>query len=371
MNKSIHIIAFDIPFPANYGGVIDVFYRIKALHELGVSIKLHCFSYGNRQEALALEKYCDQVFYYPRKKFSFDILKPYIVSTRSSELLLENLLKDEDPILFEAIHSCYYLNHPKLSGRFKMVRMHNIEHDYYELLARSEPKFLQRTYYEIESILLRRYESILNHADVILTISHKDKNCLQTRFGNRVKLLPAFHGNTSVNSKLGRGDYCFYHGKLSVAENNLAAIFLVKEVFSLIKVPFIIAGDGISSDLRKAIMPYDHIKLIEGIGPEEINDLIQNAHINVLPTFQPTGIKLKLVNVLFQGRFMLANTHMVNATGLEDACIIEDNPIKMSELIVELMKRDFKEDDLSQRRMVLGSQFNVLENAKMLIELLP
>ena len=27
----LHIIAFNVPYPANYGGVIDVFYRIKAL----------------------------------------------------------------------------------------------------------------------------------------------------------------------------------------------------------------------------------------------------------------------------------------------------------------------------------------------------
>ena len=29
----LHIISFDVPYPANYGGVIDVFYRVKALTE--------------------------------------------------------------------------------------------------------------------------------------------------------------------------------------------------------------------------------------------------------------------------------------------------------------------------------------------------
>ena len=32
----LHVIAFDVPYPANYGGVIDVFYRVKALSEAGV-----------------------------------------------------------------------------------------------------------------------------------------------------------------------------------------------------------------------------------------------------------------------------------------------------------------------------------------------
>ncbi len=30
-DKYLHIISFDIPYPPNYGGVIDVFYKLKAL----------------------------------------------------------------------------------------------------------------------------------------------------------------------------------------------------------------------------------------------------------------------------------------------------------------------------------------------------
>ena len=52
-NKHLHIISFDVPYPANYGGVIDVFYKIKALHAKCVKIHLHCFEYG-RAEARVL-----------------------------------------------------------------------------------------------------------------------------------------------------------------------------------------------------------------------------------------------------------------------------------------------------------------------------
>jgi hypothetical protein len=46
MNKTLHIICHDVPWPADYGGVVDLFYKIKALHDEGVKIKLHCFDYG-------------------------------------------------------------------------------------------------------------------------------------------------------------------------------------------------------------------------------------------------------------------------------------------------------------------------------------
>ena len=64
-NQPLHIISFNVPFPANYGGVIDVFYKIKSLHQLGIQITLHCFKYG-RTEAKELEKYCKTVHYYKR-----------------------------------------------------------------------------------------------------------------------------------------------------------------------------------------------------------------------------------------------------------------------------------------------------------------
>lgn len=45
MERYLNIIAFNIPWPANYGGIIDVYYKIKALHQCGVKIILHCFEY--------------------------------------------------------------------------------------------------------------------------------------------------------------------------------------------------------------------------------------------------------------------------------------------------------------------------------------
>ena len=44
--KHLHIVALNIPFPANYGGAIDIYYKVKALHEIGYTIHLHCFEYG-------------------------------------------------------------------------------------------------------------------------------------------------------------------------------------------------------------------------------------------------------------------------------------------------------------------------------------
>ena len=61
---TLHIVSFDIPYPANYGGVIVIFNQIKALHALGVKVILHCFQYGDRTPQPELAQYCQEVYYY-------------------------------------------------------------------------------------------------------------------------------------------------------------------------------------------------------------------------------------------------------------------------------------------------------------------
>ena len=70
--KYLHVIAFDIPYPANYGGVIVVYYHLKALADAGVRVILHSFQYGHRQGSPELEQICHQTYYYPRSKKIID-----------------------------------------------------------------------------------------------------------------------------------------------------------------------------------------------------------------------------------------------------------------------------------------------------------
>src|SRR5690348_14379175 len=109
----LHIIAFDIPYPPDYGGVIDVYYKLKALSEEGISIQLHCYEYG-RTESNELNQYADNVFYYPRRNSKSLLFNtyPYIVLSRNSAELKKNLMKDDYPVLMEGLHSTYLLNDP-------------------------------------------------------------------------------------------------------------------------------------------------------------------------------------------------------------------------------------------------------------------
>jgi hypothetical protein len=368
--KHLHIISFDVPYPANYGGVIDIYYKIKALHAQGIKIHLHCFEYG-RAEALTLESICEKVYYYKRKmnKQLLFLTLPFVVVSRSSEKLIENLLRDKHPVLFEGLHSCFHLDDERLANRTKIVRTHNIEHDYYKNLAKVERSVFRKMYFGMEARKLKRFEKILHEADFIATISSADAKTLAAHYKNVVHI-SAFHPNEQVKVREGTGDFCLYHGNLEVGENNEASLYLVNEIFSKIKIPLIIAGRKPSAELKMAVEKYSHVKLKANINTPEIDELIANAQLNVLPTFQATGIKLKLLAALFNGRHCVVNSPMVANTGLEDLCSIQNSADDMAAEIKRLYALPFDMNEKEKRSAVLIDSFSNETNVKKLIELL-
>ncbi len=366
--KHLHIVSFNVPYPPDYGGVIDVFYKIKALHDLGVKVHLHCFHYG-RDEGKELETLCESVHYYPRKKFYQAIYSniPYIVGSRKSDELLSNLAADDYPVIFEGLHTCLYLNHPALKNKVKAVRMHNVEWDYYRSLKDAESNYLIKYYYHYEANKLKKFENELKYADRIFAISKSDFEYLRQSYEN-ITYISAFHSNSEVTSQPGRGSYILYHGNLSVVENNQAAMFIAKKIAKDLPYKFVFAGKNPLKSLKKELNDIKKIELRENPTFEKMAELMRDAHVNLLFTFQHTGIKLKLLNALYRGRFVVVNGKMVNYTGLEPLCITEDNPTATQRILTGLMQTDFTQHEIDKRRRLLDTHFGNSHNAGLILK---
>ncbi len=357
--RTLHIVAFDVPFPANYGGVIDIYYKIKAIYEEGIDIKLHVYNYGRKLSKSALSKYCSEINYYSRKiyKNPFMGTLPYIVNSRNSSDLLNNLQKDQAPILFEGLHCTYYLAHPSLQNRVKIVRTHNIEHHYYKHLESSESKYFKKYFFRIEAEKLKKHQEILKHANIIAAISPNDTSYFNKKFGNTI-YIPAFHSNNKMVKPDNKGDFVLYHGNLSVPENYNAAKQLILNVFSKIKTRAIIAGNNPPKELITLCNMHQNVELKYNLSTDEIHQLIENAHINVLYTNQNTGIKLKLLNALYLGRFSIVNSLMVEGSGLEKLCTISNNFQNIIQNINTLTKTDYTENHYTDKKLFLEKNFN-------------
>jgi hypothetical protein len=368
--KKLHIVCHDVPYPPDHGGVFDLFYKIRTLHEAGVRILLHCFEYG-RGEQPALNSYCEQVYYYPRrtghKGFSHRL--PYIVCSRSSPELLERLLEDDFPILLEGVHCTYLLNDERFAGRKVFIRLHNMESVYYRQLAGCTASPFKKLYYLHESSALKKYEQQIASRWPLLAVSQSDAEAARTVYQAReVCVIPVFLPYEKVDAPQGTGCYCLYHGNLAVEENEEAACWLLEHVFRELKLPFLIAGKQPSSRLRRIAGRFPHACIIPDPSDPELQDIIAKAQLHLIPSFNCTGIKLKLLNALYNGRHCIVNEQAVAGSGLADLCHVAATAGQFRTMVEDLYEKPFTQMELEFRREKLLKQYDNRLSADRLIE---
>ncbi len=367
--RHLHIITHDVPYPADFGGVIDLFYKIKTLHHEGVKIHLHCFI-NKRPPQKELEKYCSTVTCYQRKKISsFSLRLPFIVSSRKNKALLENLKKDNYPVLIEGIHCSYYLHAGRLSGRRVMLRLHNAEFEYYHHLSFYEKNPIRKWYFLHESRLLKKYEKQLAATVKIAAVSQHDVTLYQQLFNAaNISHLPVFLPFIHADGQPGNGCYCLYHGNLSINENEEAAAWLLQNVFDKLTVPFVIAGKNPSQKLVFLAQQHGHTCLVANPTDKELHDMIAKAQINILPSFNNTGVKLKLLNALYNGRHCIVNKAGAAGSGLESICTLAEDPEDFKTAISYLYSIPFDESENKKRQALLQQLYNNKTNAEKIID---
>jgi len=366
--QHIHIVSLDVPFPADYGGAIDIFYRIKALYTLGFVITLHVFEYG-RGKQIELDKYA-KVIYYKRNKSIFQLFstRPFIVQTRISNELLANLLVDNDPILFEGLHTCWYLENEKIQQRMTFVRMHNLEHKYYQGLKRNA-SFVKKFYFHQEAIKLKKYQKVLSNAKYILAIKEDEQNELLA-FNSNVMVLPASFPETEGSyAKVQR--YALFHGNLSVPENEVAAAWIIKTLKSISDSSFelLIAGKNPSKRLIQ-LCKKEQIELHANPTKSEMDSLIQEAQIHVLYSTVPSGIKLKLLACLHSSGHILVNEKMKIGKALEQFCVVAADSKAYKMHFLGLLNGSLKEEEYKERERFIEENFNNITNCRIIQKLI-
>ena len=366
MDKTLHIVSFDIPYPPNYGGIIDVYYKIKHLHSAGIKIHLHLFEYS-RKKSEELEKYCKSVTYYKRKSSPFLVFSatPYIVKSRANKKLLENLQNDNYPVLFEGLHTSIY---SKYLSKKTYVRTHNIEHLYYKGLAYSEKNIIKKIFFITESWKLKLYEKILHKTTGIFTISHSEQDYFANKYGKKSSYIPVFHDSEFKNHLSKKGKYLLWHGDLRTSDNINAVLFLIN-IFKNTEYNLKIASGSINSRIQNKINQYPNIQFVRVTNNKDFDNLFENSHINLLYTFQKTGIKLKLINALYKGKHIIGNLKILGDTGLENLCYLANTKDEFLYHVKNLMNQDFISENIEKRKKNM-IKFSPSESAKKIIKII-
>jgi hypothetical protein len=367
LDNHLHIIAFDVPYPADYGGAIDVFYRIKALHRLGVKIHLHCYEYG-RGMPEELKDYVEEIQYYRRRKSVIDWFNklPFIVKTRSSKFLIRNLLKDDAPILFEGIHTTFLIRDERLKKRKKIVRAHNIEHEYYSKLA-EQASGVRRRFFRSEAKKLLAYEPILKHADHILAIKQSDADHLK-QYCPSTTVLPASLPEIGRSPFDTTRPFFLFHGNLSVAENETGAIWLIENVFGQIEWcdKLLIAGKNPTQRLKDVCQQYG-VMLTPNPDDQEMNTLIWLARVHVIYSEQSTGVKLKLINALRSNGHVIVNPNIVKGTDFADLCTVALDTKDYIEYCKSFISIEVSPNEIIARQTFIEANLDTDANCKRIL----
>ena len=352
--QKLHVIAFQNPYPPRYGGLIDVFYKLKALHEIGFEIYLHFFTTDNSAIHDDLHAVVSKIFVYPSQsnKLLHLLPLPFSVISRNHPQLLENLKMTVAPILFESYRTTFLVAKDCLPNHRKFLRMHNIEHDYFWGIASSEPAVLRKLAYYLEGFKYKGYQKVLNKFDHILTLSHADQEYTKNRV-DHTTFMPVFHGNDAVISLDGFGEFCLFHGDLSIADNRKSLIFVANVFKQNPDWQLVIAASTNEVFVQKIIGKAQNIRFENLLDFDHLKSLLARAHINISWSFQQSGTKLKVINCLYNSRFSIINENIVDDPAIENLCHVVTNETELTNKI----------------RLLNATAFNEFENRKQVLEL--
>lgn len=85
-----------------------------------------------------------------------------------------------------------------------------------------------------------------------------------------------------------------------------------------------------------------------------------------MPSFNSTGVKLKILHALFNGRHVLVNPKAIKGTNLKIICEEAETADDFIKLIKILYQEPFEDFDIERRSKLLGRDFNNQTNAKIL-----
>lgn len=374
MGCKIQVVSFQMPLPADYGGVIDVYYKLKALKQAGAYIILHTFVYGREQDD-RIREVVDEVYFYKRRNFLIANISthPYIANSRNDRKLVKRIISIGSPVILEGLHTCSIIEELKANGIKVGVRMHNVEHNYYKGLTKSTCNLFRKLFYAIESVRLKSFESILGNADAIFPICQADTTYFNNKFpGKNVKCVYPFYNELRSQTKCDQyiSPYVLYHGNLNVEENSQAVEFILEKVLPNFNddIKLIIAGSCNSKRIMDKMTRLG-VEFVNHPNDAELDSLVSNAKVNLLISFQSTGVKLKLLKALSLGNGQcVINSCMASDIQLREFCHVFDNENDIAAFINSAFKSPSSISEIKKRRDEFNRRFDNMLGAKIILE---
>ncbi len=338
--ENVLIISLDIPFPDNYGGAKDIWWRVKAL-ERKYNLDLISTYNDESRKTFFLNSEAKSIFsnvvFIKRTGFAriFLTCLPYAVDSRRIQLKdIDNLSiffkKDYHTVIVEGFHSILTFEdiRERLSYKQSVLRVHNLENEYYLNLYKNESNLFKKLYYLQESFkfdyFIKKYD-FKKRFDALLFISNTDLvNQLFEPIRNKYFIPPIVDSVYQGKSYNDRKNYFLYVGNLNSSDNvnSVLKIYaILKNIIMKYGFKLIICGRCNNPKRFSSILGDKNVILKLNVGFDELNELYVTSKIFFIYSENPSGVKLKLIEALSYALPVLSNTNGVIGSGFEDLTI--------------------------------------------------
>jgi glycosyltransferase involved in cell wall biosynthesis len=375
-SKRLLMVVPDFPYPANHGGRVDIWGRLKALAQLGYTIDLAIAARGmaTPNEVNEMGHFVDDITIIQRdySPQCFFRIKPFQVTSRSG-LRTHCFEKEYDIALLESFYVLDVVENPTFRARKVICKVHNHEARYFWELSKSTSNILKKAYFISESIKMAAYTKSIPKRARTLFFSSVDE-CAE--FSVKFPELTCRHiggalGDDKIIQRSLSSETALFIGSLFMANNREAVEWYVKRVHPLLlkrkNYKLLVVGNtlGAPGDWLSWLENIDRVKLIQNA--QNLDEYYEEASVFVNSMQHGTSIKMKTIEAIRNG-LPVVSTSVGNMGTLfrhGHHIWVENDPVEFSERIHRLL-----DDRNHAHAMVSVSQemFEELYNHKIILE---
>ena len=362
-NKSrILVIDSNVPNYDKDAGGRCTFLYLKLFKDLGLKVTFLANNFKNTEPYTTI-----------LQQNGIEVLYGYIYRNNIDKWLDKNLK------YFQYI----YLQRPDISIKYldKILNNYNgkivyFAHDLHHLRLFREYNITHK-----EKILKksRKFETIekkiFSNVDIIHVVGNYEYKILKDNYQNKtIRNIPLFFYEkqlSNIEKDFSKRENIIFVGRFSHPPNIDGVLWFSKEIYpQIVKsypdiIWYIIGGDA-NNKIRQ--LQSKNIILIEHLSDKELQIMYEKCRIAIAPLRFGAGVKGKIVEAAYNQIPMVTTT--IGGEGLDDsneAFIMEDNPIKMSEIIVKLYINFTKLQKMSDSGKIFISKYFSKDIAKEII----
>ena len=353
------VLSPEIPVPANTGGRICVYERLRYLSE---SNNVYFFSVTDTivgdSVKMALGAMCKEVHFYNRSSFIHRISSmlnlwkgPYACVSRTFYKMKKDIercchVNSIDYIIVEFPQMLGNISANLFTANNVILELHNIEYVTLKNLAESVSGYFKKTIYRIESNRLKKWEDSFYTQPISLFtfVSSEDKSFFESVYPHKNTYHSPIGANYSpIQSDISKGYNIMFFGKMAYPANAEAAKWFAEEVFPRVQeniadACFYIVGKDPQDYLYELPQNNDHVILTGTV--ENVKPYYEKTSVVVVPLFHGGGVKVKVLEAMGVGKLVVSTTKGIEGTAFESGVnlLCADNAKDMAQILIDILK---------------------------------